>query len=726
MTLQEINKAYDRIVGWTDHKELKSAFDGLLGLMAGCNEPGMQDQLNALQDTYKQMLHYRLNGFQDPMQEQIYQSLLASTYELADKVKGVALAKESPLCYYSRRRIIKSQKEVSFAAIHRSLATLFDARSLHDTTVETQIEQMRHLLFNKVWVSGFLTTEEVADLQALLKSNELPSFIACQVVSALFLGLEEAFDKEKMNLLFDAATLEDIEIATRAIVAIMVILYKYRRRTARYPQLQNRLQALAESRPSLAKEMRTITLKFIMARQTEKITQKLQEEILPEMIKLNSSLAKKIKLTDLTPEKLSDEMNPEWEKMVFSNDKINRTLKEFNELQQDGADVLHSTFIHLKNYPFFRELDNWFMPFSLEYSPIGKKFDNKQQMNLVHSMAKVSKMCNSDKYSFFYSLMELPQEMCNMMLGQLDEQSVDFLMQEKESGLEEKKGFSDVAGQYIQDLYRFHKLHPSHLDFDDIFTYTLDFHNLPLLKPFLSDMESLTILAESYLQKRYFDEALTIYNQLQINNKEEVTLYQKSGYCRQLKGDWEGALQDYLHADLLFPNSRWVIRQIASCYKMLKQPEKALTYYHRYETISPDELQIQISIGHCHLAMKNYSEALKYYYKVDYLDTSTHKAWRPIAWCSFLTHKYDQARYYYKKILAEHPGLEDYLNAGHTEWALQNVPQALNFYKQAIRLEGSNWDTFYNQFEQDIPELEKAGIEKEEIPLFLDQLRYQL
>ena len=116
---------------------------------------------------------------------------------------------------------------------------------------------------------------------------------------------------------------------------------------------------------------------------------------------------------------------------------------------------------------------------------------------------------------------------------------------------------------------------------------------------------------------------------------------------------------------------------------------------------------------------------MKYFYKVDYLDTESHKAWRPIAWCSFLTGKYDQARHYYRKILDDKPNMQDFLNAGHTEWALQSMTQAIAYYKEAIRKENGDWDKFYEQFKQDIPDLEKAGIEQDEIPLLLDEVRYQ-
>ena len=60
MTLQEINKAYNRIVGSLDSKELKNAFDSLQALIAGSREYSFQDKLNELQDTYKYMLRYRI------------------------------------------------------------------------------------------------------------------------------------------------------------------------------------------------------------------------------------------------------------------------------------------------------------------------------------------------------------------------------------------------------------------------------------------------------------------------------------------------------------------------------------------------------------------------------------------------------------------------------------------------------------------------------------------
>ncbi|WP_293670145.1 CDC27 family protein [uncultured Parabacteroides sp.] len=721
MTLQEINKAYNRIVGSLDSKELKNAFDSLQALIAGSREYSFQDKLSELQETYRYMLRYRIEGAKDPMQEQIYNNLQASAYELADSVRQKALAVESPLTYYSRRRSLAIQPPLTYKQLHNQLIIEYEANKHRES------DAFNICIFNKIWVSGFLKPEEANEIRDMLMDEASPFTTGCQIVSALLLGLQEAFDKEKALLLFDAANHTNEEIKVRALIAILITLYTYRKRMALYPQIANRLAALAEV-PGFTKALRTITLRFILARETEKITRKIQDEIIPEMMKLSPKISNKINLKDLTPEDMtSEEMNPEWESF-FSDSNLGKKMEEFGELQQEGADVMHSTFIHLKNYPFFHELSNWLLPFTIEHSSFDNQFnqENEAEKLMLDSMTLAAFMCNSDKYSLYFSMMQLPKEARKMMMHQFDSQASEMIQQNKEE-LISKRGKQDtIISQYIQDLYRFFKLYPGHLDFTDIFTLPLDFHNLEILRPYISDKESLTTIAEYYLRKNYFSDALIIFNQLAEIDPNSDILFQKIGYCKQMEGDLDGALDAYLHADLLNSESKWVIRRIAGCYRSLKQPEEALKYFRRYETLNPDNLSVQISIGHCHLELKDYNEALKCFFKVDYLDSKSHKAWRPIAWCSFLTGKYDQARNYYKKILDNQPNAQDFLNAGHTEWALQNIKGALAHYQQAVQIENGNFSKFQEQFNQDIPDLLIAGIEEAEVALMLDQLRYKI
>ena len=719
MTIQEINKAYNRIIGSLDNKELKTAFDSIQSLIIGSKEYASQEKLDELQETYKSMLHYRMGGVKDPMQEQIYRNLQTSAYELADLLKHKLLATDSSLSFYSRRRI--AGNILNFSSFHKELS------QANERGAKRELEETISLLFTRLWLSDPLSKEESDSIRKILENPFFPFIIGSQTVSGLFLGLLESFDKEKILLLFDAVSLSmNEEVRIRALICILVILYLYRRRTPLYPQIKNRLAALAEQQ-GFTKSVLTISLRFILARDTEKISRKLQDEIIPEMMKLHPKISRKINLRDFNPEQLGDDMNPDWQNML-ADSSLGKKMEEFSELQMEGADVMHSTFVHLKSFPFFHDMNNWFMPFIPNHSMIDSNVPSSDSTSkdVLNIMADSTFMCNSDKYSLFFSMMQLPEQTRKMMSAQFSGQASEMIQQSKEELISKRGKTEIITGQYIQDLYRFFKLYPRKQDFEDIFSFPLDFHNLDILQPYISDEESLTTIAEYYLRKNYFEDALNIYERLVKSNKENDVLHQKIGYCKQMAGDIEGALDSYLHADLVNSGSKWVTRRIAGCYRTLKQPEKALEYYRRYEDLSPDNLSVQTSIGHCYLELKNYNEALKYYYKVDYLDAKSHKAWRPIAWCSFLTGKYDQARNYYNKIIDFKPETQDFLNAGHTEWALQNIKNAINLYKQAIQSEKNNFSKFREQFMQDVPDLVVAGIEEEEVALMLDQLRYAL
>ena len=725
MTLQEINKTYNRIIGSLDAKELKEAFDQTQGLIAGIRDYSFMDQLNELQDTYKYMLRYRLEGAKDPMEDQIYHNLIASAYQLADLVRNKALNIESPLTFYSYRRTLQKHAVPSYEQLYKELQSMSDCRS-EDTAVDTRrrMETALNQLFNKLWTSDPLTTEEVTALRAMLRDKHLPYEVACQLISALLLALQASFDLAKLQLLFDAAEQTHDEIRCRALICVLLTLALYRKRTAIYPEIARRLAALADLLPDFTILLRQITLRFILARETEKINQKLQNEILPQLMKNNPILNQKIKADEIKPELFGEGINPEWENYL-SNQETEKQMEAFNEMHREGADLMHSSFVHLKHYPFFREVANWFLPFMMSHSAIQTVLNGEDQaVSLLNLLTQNRNVCNSDKYSLYLSLTDIPKQLRQVMTHKMGDEVVGLIKESSSILQSPQKQRALIIGQYVQDLYRFFKLYPGHLDFEDVFTHPIDFHNLPILQPYMSDKETLNAIGEYYLRKNYFEEALTVFNRLSEEEQDNAALFQKRGYCKQMMGQTEEALQEYLRADLIHSDSKWLNRRIASCYRNLKQPEKALIYYRRLESKQPDDMNLQINIGHCYLELRNFSEALKYFYKVDYLDSQSNKAWRPIAWCSFLTGKYDQARRYYQKILSQKPTTQDYLNAGHTEWVLQQLKQAVSYYKEAVHCEQGHFDTFLATFQQDIPDLLRAGVEEKEIPLMLDQVRY--
>ncbi|MDR2764967.1 MAG: tetratricopeptide repeat protein [Tannerella sp.] len=712
MRIKEIHTVYSGITDALDCGELKTAFDLIQSLISGVQDLSCQNRLNELQDTYRYLLHYYAEGTRDPAREQIYASIRTGAYELADLVRHQALSSNTRSDARSWRFSILHP--IDMADLVRRLPGLYEKED--PTPFETSVEQ----LFENVWKTVFLSGDETTPLRKALVNELFPAPAKCQMVSALLLGLQMSFDREKLYLLFDAAAAEDLEVRIRALIAVCLTLYRYRQRTMYYPGIRHRLDTLAEA-PDFKRIMQTIILRFILSRETEKVTHKIQEEILPEMMKLKfTSQGERFGILSDSP---GDEMNPEWNDFA-GDDSMTKKLEEYANLQEEGFDVLHSTFIHLKNFGFFSEISNWFLPFTLRHSCFRIR-ENIRSIGM-ETLMQASFVCNSDKYSLFLSLQGIPATHRKRMMQQMDSQLKAMNEQQLQELKSRQNRVECITSQYIQDLYRFYKLFPRHAEFEDIFNWALDFHILPVLEPYSSDTETLLHIAEFYLRKGYYEDAQTLYDRLIEHDAQDEILYQKAGYCRQMTGDWQGALAAYLRAELLNPDSRWLLRRLADCYRLLKQPEEALVFYRRYEQLSPDTVPVLIYMGHCCLEMKNYADALKYYFKADYLEPETPKIWRAIAWSSFLSGKYDQARHYYRKILARQPQMQDFLNAGHTEWILQHIQKALTFYRSAVQAEDGGFDQFHALFRQDIPDLVQAGIEPTEIPILLDLLRYSL
>jgi len=731
MNKQELKSFFQKITKALEQKRLKEVFEGVNLLLNNLPNWQLKENLSEWEDNYKRMLLYLSEGVNDPKQEKIYTDLLRLVYQLADQsIVEIKTAQLWSYPYENRKSLafyVPETAEQLISALDDWTGKSALLNLLEDgedkwknlQKMEEERTKIENKLFRKIWLSNLWKSDEQNQWLQVLNSNLYPLPSQCLIISAITLNLEEIFDERKVQVLLDTCENEQEELRQRALTGLLLFLRRYDKRLHLYPDINNRLQHLAEQK-QFVKDVRYIILQFILSKETEKITRIMKEEIIPGMMKISPKLSNKINLDELFGETGFDEKNPEWQNLIEESGLSDR-LQEFSELQLEGADVMLSSFIHLKNFPFFNEMQNWFIPF-IPNSPF---MEGLPISDIVRIMFKSNLLCNSDKYSFYFSIVQTPDEYKKSMMGKFsaDASAIKEMLQE-ELPDNPSNQIHPAARQYIQDLYRFYKLFPRHKDFDDIFEIKPEFYRIPAIARFISDEESLTIIGEYYFQKNHFAEAIQIFDQLLQDNPNNETLLQKKGYCFQMMGNLEEAVSVYMKAELLNSNHSWTIKKLAYCYRALKRPQEALEYYRKAAALNSDNLSVQLHIGHCYLELKNYSEALKCYFKVEYLSNNKEKAWRPIAWCSFLTGKYKEAMDYYNKILETNPDAIDYLNAGHTRLAMGNNKEALSFYNQAFIAQGNSYEKFIEAFSADIPDLLQAGVKAENIPILLDCLMY--
>jgi len=729
MSVKEIKEAYNKICHHLSGKNIKDSLDLLLSLVKESQSGDLIDNHYNIEFTYRNILKYTVEGISDPERQKIYNHLIRDVYQLVDKVCDLLLSKQSGEIVYEIRN---KYNENSFQTVINELNSTWSSVELQrvvnaDAENSAELQALVNDLFHLIWSYSAIGSNNKELLAELLSKGPLPVRYKAVLVGAINLSLMNAFSYDYIKLLLELCTSKEDEVSGRAMTALLLALNRYDARLPLYPDLYTQLFMMIEEQ-GLQSLIQNIAIQLIRTRETERISQKLNDEILPEVVKMHPKLKDKLDLENLISDNLAEGKNPDWEDVFKDSPNLMNKMEELTQWQMEGADVFLSTFKHLKHFSFFNQISNWLLPFYAGHKEVkqalfseGDVFNNQ---TLLEGLASSRFLCNSDKYSLILSIPHMPgmqKDMMGQMFSAEIEQMVE--MQKDEEMLKAHQKKLIASNQFIQDLYRLLKVHPQKHQFTDVFAQEMDFYNRWFFKQLMDD-KSLREIGEYYFKKDYFEDALLIFKKLKSSDACDVV--QKIAYCHQQLKEYNAALDYYLKADLLGNSSIWNKKKIALCYRHLKEPRKALDFYKEAEKMGPDNLHTQVLIGHCLLELEDFEEALKYYFKVEYLDPGNHKVGRPIAWCSFVTGKFDQAEKYYHKLIVSEKNKHDLINLGHTLWCKKLRKEALSYYQKSIQLPSHSLEEFIETFNDDVPYLKKHGIDSGDIPLMLDQIRYSL
>jgi tetratricopeptide (TPR) repeat protein len=739
INVSKIKSQYKQLCYLVSARRVKDALD-VLGKLVG--ESGYSDffiQQEHLEHTYEQMLKYMLDGVQDPERDKVYHKLLSSILELADRVRDRLMETHSGWHTYILKHEVDRQQELTGKRVIETMDDLSFKRELDEIIDEGKVspgagdDRRRKLsadIFKHLWLSNPYNEAENSLAGAIISCKEFVWHEKTLYISAILLSALRYWDEEKIHRLMDFAVEEDQEVSARALVALFILLYHYDHRIEFYPNIIHRLKLMGEEL-KLEQNLEKIALQLIRTRDTMEIGRKLQEDLMPEMAKLKPKLEDKLKMDDIRDELLEEGRNPDWESVFSESDDLYRKVDEFMKLQMEGADVYMTTFAHLKQFPFFRELSNWLVPFHHENPDLKEIYDARSDHFdpdiSVDGLKKTPFLCNSDKYSFIFNLRFLPEEQKKML-------STAFLMEMEgmQDMLEDEKISSGdftmrtVFIQYIQDLYRFFKISPFKNEFEDVFDGKLDLYRSGFFNQIVENDSITRNIAEYFFEKDHFEEALDIFEILlekQQNNRE---LLEKAGYCNQKMGNFKKAIQFYQQISLSGDSNLWTLKNLGICFRKTGDFREALEVYEKAALQQPDDQTIESLIGFCRLKLGDFDAALKHYFKIEYMNPGNQNILRPIAWCYFAMGELQKADKYFTRVFEGKPGHYDYINYGHLQWALGNKKDAVELYLQSLRELDFELEDFLKTMEDDRDILIENGISQKDIPLMLDYLHYRL
>ena len=686
---------------------LKEALEQIQMQMAGVSDWSVTSRYEDIDRSYHYMLQYFGQGSPDEHRTELYRQLVRRALLLNDDVLQALMQPQSMLLYYQHLRS-RLSGTANIEGLRMSLESFVEIGGVDAH------ERNLGLLFDLIWTNGQWNSEDSASLLELIDSPLVMEDDSALAISAVTLSLMERFDPLKCLFLCQAAQNLSTSVSIRALTGLAVTLGGYTEILPYFPEIKDRI-ALLQDVPGIKERMLKVQMALLLCRETKEIDRRMREEFIPTMLR-------NPKLGDLMREELErDDVSPDWNEWI-EKPEIKDKLMQMTELQMEGADVYMSTFSNLKNYPFFREIHNWFRVFSMEQPDVMKAFGSEGVASAIgKSMLSSSVFCNSDKYSFALTFSQIPREQREMLSGQLTDEALEAIDEAKShpspTGVQE----SNLARQYAHDLYRFFNLFSRRHEFRNPFDSNLNLLIDSPLSPLLQSDDSEQAIASWLLGKNYYDEAAQAYRLMERSahpSSTDYRFYQQMGYAQQRTQQYADALESYRRADILQPDNGWTLRHTAQCYRLTGNPDAALELLLQAEKRSTDNLSLQIQIGDCLVDLKRYDDALMRFFKVDYLKPDYPKAWRAIAWCAFLAGRRDKAIEYYDKLIKAKPTGNDYLNAGHAYLADGNIQMAVSMYRQSRKMLGA--EQFDKEFHKDEPLLTERGISGTDIPLLLD------
>lgn len=732
MTPEQIHTTFKMTLNLLSSGKLKQGFEEIRFLVYELQSGDYSDRFNELEQNYNYLLHYFSNGIDDPERKMVYNRIVSRLFVLSVTLREELFFRNSPGFEYTQKRYFPHRRRfsqidglVDALRYNYQQADRIKELSLPENNSElkrlrSNYEQMLPELFSVYWLTTFYSQKEKEQFSEII-SDETWGFVEKSLlVSALTLNLWRMFDEAKLMMLFDCCNSAQMHVKQRALVGVCFILARYNRFVPYFPSIRNRLVLMSDENATF-ENFQNIIIQIISTADTDKITRKMQEEILPEVMKISPIIKDKMDKDSLLKSDEFDEENPEWQEII-DNSGAGEKLRELTELQMEGADVYMSTFSMLKSFPFFNEFTNWFIPFDPEHSAVNGLFESSD-VHLLSAFINNNMMCNSDKYSFCLSVMQMPEMQRSGIKQSFKAESEQLMeMAKDEAMLKPELVAKNISKNYIQDLFRFFRLNPYSKDFSDMFKSSMLMHKSYLFDLLSAGTALKSSVAEYFFTKNHYVQAVELFEELVKDEPASVLLLQKIGYAYQKLKQVDKALDAYVKADIVQPDDLWTVKKVAYCYRIKGDYAKAREFYKHADFLKPHQKSIQMNIADCYEKSENYKDALGLYMRL-VEESEDIDVLRAIVKNSFRSGSIAAAEYYSDRVLELNPVGMDYVYAGHVAMSKKLIKKAIAYYKNAlIELK---IEQFEYMFGEERLLLIKYGVDASDISLVIDAVLYK-
>lgn len=666
------------------NKNIRKALSIMESMLYLCPDPRFEDELNSLSYAFEGMLNCVRRGIKDESRSSSFNQMLEQSWMMYWNIMRKYKLTQSESTY--RKAFINNLAEFPYRVYNEHLE-----KFTSDTSLMKEHESFVLQLFNQIWTSTHLKKDDVLDLNAIFTNENILLADKLMVISALMLSAIEFPDRYKLSILHHLCKSNITEIQVRAWVAMVILCMTLNRYGIFNKELAGFGKTVLEA--GNQEKLCQITHGLYESKNTAKLTQQLNEELMPQLRKQQNIDKKKSMLSnpDLSAE--SQKLHKKMEESALMMDKLSRT----------GKDIYFGTFCHFKSFEFFKTVANWFYPFSKLHSATKETLLKKK--GYLDAFMEVCPFCESDKWSIFFIFQHADAKLI-----------VPEGMELQQPG-HVKKDWKTCCNHYIQDLYRFYQLCVYRFEFINPFKAEMDPTHYPFLFDSLDNIHKMAI-AKTLMNHNEAQSAVNIIEQLPHENKEDIATL-AYGYM-QLE-QYAKAITLYQKCTITDDDVR-IKKHLATCYKKLGKWQKAAELLEGISSKdSKNEIKHLMQSAQCLIQGQKFKDALKILYKIEYLQSHHAQALRAIVWCNFKIKQPLKALNNWLKI--DKKTAEDWLNGGHVYWALNDEENAFNCYKQFFEASEDKEKALSN-FKDDIKNLSAYQITEMDALLMLQALGF--
>ncbi|MGN1263285.1 MAG: tetratricopeptide repeat protein, partial [Prevotella sp.] len=581
---------------------------------------------------------------------------------------------------------------------HRLLIDIFDAVVTSSQWGEASFETFKEIL-----------------LSPTIDSNDQQV-----IVSALMLSTMNMFDECKFRLLVDTyRNSNDEKVRQRALVGWVFALHDCHPEI--FPEVRQTVEEMLADE-KICSELTELQIQMLYCMKADSDNRKIQTEIIPDILKHNNLNITPNGIEEKQEDVMQDILDPEASERNM--EKLEESFRKMMDMQKAGSDIYFGGFSHMKGFPFFNTLCNWFVPFYPEHPDISPIYDEFGKAKMLDSILGKGPFCNSDKYSLLITFRKVYESMPQNMREMLGNDGAAGMMG---LAMEESDSPAYIRRIYLYDIYRFFKLFHWNKFFYDPFNFR---------KPEES-RSGFLFLADGIFKGTPIDKKYGEVGAFMVKNKmpsevaelldnyseesKDYRFYMLAGHLLMRHKDvfayscLKGltATECYRHALLLKPDDKRARHGYARASFYDGDYEEACAAYGILIDLEPDNKTYLLGYSICLTNGMRYEEALKVLYRLDYEYPEDVNVSRVLARALMGDGKYDNAERIYRKLRDNKDVTEtDILNEGYCFWFSGKIHEAVASFVDFLhrKYPDIHLAQYREAAESDIIEIEKDSI----------------